>query len=84
MRISRSRSLRTSTREYQDPDELEATRREPARAWSSATLLPDDTLITTDVAGVLEWTRLVLPRRAVLGLCEHLSSHALTASNAHA
>jgi YidC/Oxa1 family membrane protein insertase len=43
---------------YQDPAELKnGSSRTPARAWSSGTLRPDDTLITTDVAGVIEWPR---------------------------
>ncbi|HEX3482753.1 MAG TPA: membrane protein insertase YidC [Kofleriaceae bacterium] len=43
---------------YQDPAELKnGSSRVAARAWSSATLRPDDNLITTDVAAVIEWPR---------------------------
>jgi YidC/Oxa1 family membrane protein insertase len=43
---------------YQDPAELKnGSSRVAARAWSSSTLRPDDNLITTDVAAVIEWPR---------------------------
>jgi YidC/Oxa1 family membrane protein insertase len=50
--------LAVTAYEYQDPAELKnGSSRVAARAWSSATLRPDDNLITTDVAGVIEWPR---------------------------
>lgn len=50
--------LAVTAYEFQDPAELKnASSRMPARAWSSATMRPDETLITTDVAGAIEWPR---------------------------
>ncbi|HEX8110320.1 MAG TPA: membrane protein insertase YidC, partial [Kofleriaceae bacterium] len=50
--------LAVTAYEYQDPAELKnGSSRVPARAWSSATLRPDDTLIDTDVSAVIEWPR---------------------------
>jgi YidC/Oxa1 family membrane protein insertase len=50
--------LAVTAYEYQDPAELKnGSSRVAARAWSSATLRPDDNLITTDVAAVIEWPR---------------------------
>jgi YidC/Oxa1 family membrane protein insertase len=49
--------LAISVYAFQDPGELKnGSSRIAARAWSSSTLR-DDTIITTDVAGVLEWPR---------------------------
>jgi YidC/Oxa1 family membrane protein insertase len=49
--------LAVSVYAFQDPGELKnGSSRIAARAWSSSTLR-DDTIITTDVAGVLEWPR---------------------------
>jgi len=53
-----NQQLAVSAYEFQDPAELKnGSSRVAARAWSSATLRPDDTLITTDVAGVIDWPR---------------------------
>jgi YidC/Oxa1 family membrane protein insertase len=53
-----NQQLAVTSYEFQDPAELKnGSSRVAARAWSSATLRPDDTLITTDVAGVLDWPR---------------------------
>ena len=50
--------LAVTAYEYQDPAELKkGSSRVAARAWSSSTLRPDDNLIITDVAAVIEWPR---------------------------